>query len=212
MTDFENLLNGCKKRNIKLILDFVPNHSSDEHEWFKKSERGEMPYKNYYIWQDGKRDPHTNLIIPPNNWIANFRYSAWRWSPIRKQFYMHQFHWKQPDLNYRDPNLVQEMKDVLIFWMGKGVSGFRIDIIPALFEKIDENGNFPDEPLSNNPYCDKNDYCYLNHIYTMNQPETYDMAYQWRETLNKFSKVTVGKNLIFLTGINGAPKFRMKRT
>jgi alpha-glucosidase len=142
-------------------------------------------YENFYIWRDGKIDPHTNLLVPPNNWISFFRYSAWRWSNIRKQFYLHQFHYKQPDINYRDPRLVQEMKDVLSYWLLKGVAGFRIDIIVCLFEAMNADGSFPDEPIDN-PQCDFNDPCYLNHIYTQDQNETFYMAYEWRALLDKF--------------------------
>lgn len=114
-------------------------------------------------------------MVPPNNWVSFFRYSAWRWSNIRQQFYLHQFLYKQPDLNYRDPNLVQEMKDILSYWLLKGVSGFRIDIIVCLFERINADGSFPDEPVGNNQ-CGYDDFCYLDHIYTQDQNETYDMA------------------------------------
>ena len=120
LEDFDNLLGAAKQIGLKLILDFVPNHSSDEHEWFGKSERNEPGFENYYIWHPGKIDEHTNLLVPPTNWLSFFRYSAWKYSNIRKQFYMHQFVDKQPDLNYRDPKLVQEMKDILSFWMARG--------------------------------------------------------------------------------------------
>lgn len=158
-----------------------------------------MPYRDYYIWDAGKKDPYTNLIVPPNNWVSFFRFPTWRWSNMRKQFYLHQFLYKQPDLNYRNPNLVQEMKEVLKFWMGKGVSGFRIDIITALFEKINPNGTYPDEPRTNDPNCGKDDYCYLDHIYTIDQPETYDMAYQWRDTLDEFQATHNSEYKVMMT-------------
>lgn len=173
--------------------------SGDEHEWFKRSLRGEEPYKDYYIWDAGRKDPYTNLLVPPTNWVSFFRFSTWRWSNARKKFYLHQFHYKQPDLNYRNPYLVQEMKDVLTFWMSRGVAGFRIDIIPALFEKINPDGTFPDEPLTKDPNCNKDDYCYVNHIYTLDQPETYDMAYQWRATLDNFQKSNNSEYKVMMT-------------
>lgn len=187
MQDFDELLNECNRLGLKLVLDFVPNHSSDEHEWFKKSERRELGYEDYYIWRDPKIDPVSNIKIPPNNWLSGFRYSAWRWSEIRQQMYYHFFHYKQPDLNYRNPKLVQEMKDVLTYWMEKGVAGFRIDAIPTLFEKTNPDGSLSDEPRTYNTNCDRDDDCYLNHIYTMDQNETYDMAYQWRKLVDDFS-------------------------
>lgn len=160
LEDFEELLRECERVGLKLILDFVPNHTSDEHEWFIKSEKRVPGYEDYYVWRDGKLDNHTNLMVPPTNWVSFFRYSTWRWSNIRKQFYLHQFHYKQPDLNYRDPKLVQEMKDVLTYWLEKGVGGFRIDIIVCLFEKMNGDGSFPDEPLGDFR-CDEESYCYL---------------------------------------------------
>lgn len=137
-------------------------------------------------------------MVPPTNWISFFRYSAWRWSSIRKQFYLHQFHYKQPDLNYRDPSLVQEMKDVLTFWLEKGVAGVRIDIIVCLFETMNADGSFPDEPVGNN-LCHYDDYCYLNHIYTQDQDETYEMAYDWRELFDNYKKTNGGLTRIIMT-------------
>lgn len=198
LEDFEELLEECNRNNLKLILDFVPNHSSDEHDWFKKSESRVPGYENYYIWRDGKHDNHTNLMVPPTNWVSFFRYSAWRWSNIRKQFYLHQFHYKQPDLNYRDPRLVQEMKDVLTYWLQKGVGGFRIDIIVCLFETLNADGSFPDEPIGD-PGCGVDDFCYLDHIYTQDLDETYDMAYQWRELLDNFKLMNGGDTKIIMT-------------
>lgn len=188
LQEFDDLLNQCNKLGLKLVLDFVPNHSSDEHEWFQKSEKREAGYEDYFIWRDPKIDEVSNIRVPPNNWLSGFRYSAWRWSQIRQQMYYHFFHYKQPDLNYRNPKVVQEMKDVLTYWMEKGVAGFRIDAIPTLFERINSDGSFPDEPRTYNPNCDRYADCYLEHIYVQDQNETYDMAYQWRKLVDDFSK------------------------
>lgn len=198
LDDFQELIDECERIGLKLILDFVPNHTSDEHQWFQKSEKRVQGYENYYVWRDGKIDNHTGLLVPPTNWVSFFRYSAWRWSNIRKQFYLHQFLYKQPDLNYRDPKLVQEMKDVLTYWMEKGVAGFRIDIIVCLFEKMNADGSFPDEPVDNK-LCNTDDFCYLNHIHTQDQEETYDMAYQWRALLDDFKKTNGGDTRIIMT-------------
>lgn len=113
--------------------------------------------------------------------------------------YYHFFHYKQPDLNYMNPTLVQEMKDVLTYWMEKGVAGFRIDAIPCLFEKMNADGSFPDEPRSFNPNCDRDDECYLYHTYTMDQNETYDMAYQWRKLVDDFSTSRKIDPKVFMT-------------
>lgn len=199
LSDFEELVAECNKMNLKLILDFVPNHSSDEHEWFKKSERNEPGYEDFYIWRTPKLDEISNSLVPVNNWMSAFRYSAWRWSETRQQMYYHMFHYKQPDLNYRNPKVVQEMKDVLLFWMNKGVSGFRVDAIPTLFEKINADGSFPDEPRSYRSDCDQYDHCSLLNVYTENQPETYDMVFQWRKLLDEFSASNnINKKILML--------------
>lgn len=114
---------------IKIILDYVPNHSSDKHEWFIKSEARDPEYNDFYIWNDGKPNPNGGRNLPPNNWVSVFHGSAWTWSEIRQQYYFHQFTKEQPDLNYRNTAVLERMKDVLRFWMSKGVSGFRCDAV-----------------------------------------------------------------------------------
>jgi alpha-glucosidase len=177
---------------VRLILDFVPNHSSNENEWFLKSERKEAGFENFYVWHPGKIE--NGVRSPPNNWISVFRGSAWEWSETRQEYYLHQFLKEQPDLNYRDPNVVNAMKDVLKFWLSRGVSGFRIDAVPYLFE--DEQ--LLDEPLSNAPNCVSNDQCYLQHIYTQNHPLTFDMAFQWRKTLDDFKTANNSEDKVLL--------------
>ena len=98
MADFEALTAKAKELKLKVILDLVPNHASDESEWFKKSEANETAYRDFFIWRDGK-----SATTPPNNWISVFSGPAWTYSEKRKQWYFHQFHKKQPDLNYNNP-------------------------------------------------------------------------------------------------------------
>ncbi|XP_067627239.1 maltase A1 [Eurosta solidaginis] len=202
MEDFENMIKKAKEIGIKIILDFVPNHSSDENEWFKKSVDGDPAYADFYIWHDGKINEATGEREPPSNWLSAFRYSAWEWNEVRQQYYLHQFAIKQPDLNYRNPAVVNEMKNVMRFWLGKGISGFRIDAVPYLFEKeLDRYNNYPDEPVIDNVQScpDPDDGCHLQHIYTQDQPETFDMAYQWRELFDEFKKEHGADTRILLT-------------
>ncbi|KAG5671325.1 hypothetical protein PVAND_001528 [Polypedilum vanderplanki] len=195
LDDFDKLVQECNRLGLKLILDFVPNHSSDEHDWFKRSESKESGYEDFYIWRDPKIDEISNIPVPPNNWMSTFRYSAWKWSEVRKQMYYHMFHYKQPDLNYRNPKVVQEMKDVLTYWLDRGVAGFRIDAVPSLFE--DES--LRDEPRSYRTDCDQFDHCSLQNIYTEDQKETYDMVQQWRKHLDEYSAVkNVSKKVIMV--------------
>lgn len=178
MEDFENLMKRAEELGLKIVMDFVPNHTSDEHEWFDKSANRVPGYENFYVWLDGRE----NNTKPPNNWVSYFHGPAWTYHEARGQWYLHQFARQQPDLNYRDPLLVQEIKDVLTFWLDKGVAGFRVDTIPNLVEV----GDFPDEPLSHDPNSGPDDYGYLTHPYTHDQPETYDMVYQWRALMDAY--------------------------
>nr|CAD7451876.1 unnamed protein product [Timema tahoe] len=110
MNDFDDLIKKADTLGLRIILDFVPNHSSDEHEWFKKSIKKIEPFTDYYIWHDGKVNNVSEERIPPNNWLSVFRGPAWEWNEERGQYYYHQFAVKQPDLNFRNPQLVDEMK------------------------------------------------------------------------------------------------------
>ncbi|KAH8299670.1 hypothetical protein KR044_004349 [Drosophila immigrans] len=201
MEDFERMIARAKEVGIRIILDFVPNHSSDQNEWFTKSVDSDPVYKDYYIWHDGKVNEETGEREPPNNWNSEFRYSAWEWNEVRQQYYLHQFATAQPDLNYRNPAVVAEMKNVITFWLAKGVSGFRIDAIPYLFEvDLDRYNQYPDEPLSNSSSCpDPDDHCYTEHIYTQDQPETFDMIYQWRELVDDYHKAHGGDPRLLMT-------------
>ncbi|XP_055599791.1 probable maltase [Uranotaenia lowii] len=189
IADLENLASECKRQGLKLILDFVPNHSSDEHDYFVKSVNKVDPYTDYYVWHPGKLLPN-GTRVPPSNWISIFIGSAWEWNDVRKEYYLHQFLKKQPDLNYRNPLVVQEMKDVLRYWLDKGVDGFRVDALPFLYEaEVGSDGNYPDEAKSGNSQ-DPTNSDYLYHNLTQNLDETFDMIYQWREVLEEFKTDT----------------------
>lgn len=183
---------------LKLILDFVPNHTSDESIWFKKSELKDEYYKDFYVWHPGKYNNETGERSPPSNWNSLFRNSMWQWSDVRQEYYLHQCIVKQPDLNYRNPNVKEEMKNVLLFWLDKGVDGFRIDAIPHVFEKVNDDGSYPDEPVSGltNDTTANN---YLTRIYTKDLPETYDLVYSWRELMDQYKKDHGGDTRILLT-------------
>ncbi|WP_242082815.1 glycoside hydrolase family 13 protein [Aestuariivivens sediminis] len=129
MADFDQMLAGLKQRGIKLIIDLVVNHSSDEHEWFKQSMSSkDNPYRDYYIWKSGKDGKE------PNNWPSFFGGSAWEQAGPDGEYYLHYFAKKQPDLNWENPKLREEVYDLMRFWLDKGVDGFRMDVI-ALISK-----------------------------------------------------------------------------
>ncbi|XP_043664362.1 maltase 1-like, partial [Vespula pensylvanica] len=193
LDDFDKLVAKAKSLGLKVILDYVPNHSSHEHEWFKKSVQRIKPYDDYYIWRNATYVNGTRQ--PPNNWLSVFGGSAWEWNEQRKQYYFHQFVAGQPDLNYRNKDLDQEMKDVYSFWMDRGVEGFRIDAINHMFE----DPRFLDEPSANRPDLPPDDYDTLDHIYTKNLNETYDVLASWRKLLDQHSNKTKGDYKMFLT-------------
>ncbi|XP_055599787.1 maltase A1-like [Uranotaenia lowii] len=200
LADFDDLVAEAKRLGLKVILDFVPNHSSDENEWFKKSENREKGFEDFYVWHPGKsnKDDPTKPL-PPSNWVSLFRGSAWQWSDKRNEFYLHQFSKKQPDLNYRNPKVVEQMKNVMRFWLDRGVDGYRIDAVPTLFEiEQDEQVNYLDEPLSGNTN-DPDDPGYTIHIYTQDRNETLDMVYQWRAVLDEFQRENGGDQKIMMT-------------
>nr|XP_018900819.1 PREDICTED: alpha-glucosidase-like [Bemisia tabaci] len=172
--DFDALVSNLNNAKIMTVLDFVPNHTSDQHVWFQRSVKNQAPYKDYYIWRDAKGMDGTRPI-PPNDWASVFQSdkagSAWKWNEDRKQFYYHAFMEEQPDLNLRNPLVVEELKNVLRFWMDRGARGFRVDAVPHLFEDEqlrDENGN--------------------GHQYTQNLPENYDFVRDIRVYVDEYGK------------------------
>ena len=130
MEAFQKVLDGVHQRGMKLIMDLVINHTSDEHEWFEKSRRRIEPYTDYYIW----RSASVNGALP-NNWDSNFEGKAWTWDPVRSQYYLHLFAVKQPDLNMDNPLVREEVKKILRFWLDMGVDGFREDVITYISKK-----------------------------------------------------------------------------
>lgn len=139
LEDMEQLISEAKKYKIRIILDLVLNHSSDEHPWFIEAKKSkENPYHDYYVWRDGVAG------APPNDMRATFGGSAWEWVPELEQYFFHQFSVKQPDLNWENPKLRQEIYDMISWWMDKGVGGFRLDVIDQIAKepdiKITQNG------------------------------------------------------------------------
>ncbi|XP_015111696.1 maltase 1 [Diachasma alloeum] len=179
--DFTQLIAKARELGIKVIMDLVPNHTSDEHEWFQKSVAGDAAYKDYYVWHDKPTNGK-----PINNWISVFGGSAWNCTNARAQCYFHQFHYKQPDLNFRSDKVKKEMEDIIKFWLGRGIDGFRVDAIPHLFEVE----NLQDEPRTNLPGVVDGEYAYLDHFYTKDQPETYEVVKSWRKIMDDYANAT----------------------
>jgi len=183
MADFEELLEKAHSLEIKIILDMVLNHTSDEHLWFLESRSSRInPKRDWYIWRKGRGKNQTK---PPNNWKAVIGGSAWEWDKHTQEFYLHQFLPCQPDLNWRNNAVQEEMLETIKFWLEKGIDGFRLDIIHTLFEDKD----FRDNPRSWRlfPSHDSTAYLFQNPKYTRFLPETTDMCVRLRSLIDSYS-------------------------
>ena len=188
LEDFDRLLEETHKRGMKMILDLVPNHSSDEHPWFVESRSSrDNPKRDWYLWRDPAPDGG-----PPNNWLSHFGGPAWTYDEDTKQYYLHQFVKQQPDLNYRNPEVVSAILDVMRFWLDRGVDGFRVDVIGLMMK----DPEFRDEPP--NPNWDGiNPFAKLRHIYTANLPEVHDLIRQMRAVLDSYDdRMMVGETYL----------------
>jgi alpha-glucosidase len=176
LADFDHLVAEVKKHNIRVIMDFVPNHTSDQHPWFQVSRSSRNNAKrDWYIWRDGKGPG-----LPPNNWQSWFGHSAWELDPATGQYYYHHFYVQQPDLNWRNHEVRAAMYDVLRFWLKHGVAGFRLDAVSRLFE----DPGLHDDPLlpGTNAYGDPN----IEHKYTDNLAEVHDILRDFRKVVSEF--------------------------
>jgi alpha-glucosidase len=181
MEDFNTLVAEAKKRGIRVLMDYVINHTSDQHPWFKESRSSRNnPKRDWYIWRDGKGETATSQGAPPNNWQSWFGHSAWQWDAKTRQYYYHYFYVQQPDLNWRNPEVHKAMDGVLDFWMQKGVAGFRIDAVSRLFE----DPQMRDDPYlpGMNVYGDRN----IRHLYTDDLPEVHDVLKEVRRVVDKY--------------------------
>lgn len=181
MDDYDVMIAKAQEVGIRIMLDFVPNHSSDKHEWFERSVQREAPYDEYYTWADPVYDSE-GVRQPPNNWVSVFGGRAWTFNEDRQQYYLHQFYPEQPDLNYRNPVVIDEMEAILEFWLQRGAAGFRLDAINHMFE---------DKELRNEPvngWAAPDTYDYTDHIYTKDQDETYTVVYRWKKFIDDYAE------------------------
>ena len=161
MEDFEELLEKAHEKQIKIILDVVFNHTSDEHHWFKESQSSkENPYRDYYIWKEPKEGD------VPNNWTSCFQGSAWEFDENTKEYYLHLFSKKQPDLNWQNPKVRQECYDIMNYWVDKGVDGFRLDVINVISK--DESQYYVDSSIKGHKVCANGPHVH-EYIQEMNQ-------------------------------------------
>jgi len=188
--DFKRLIDIFHKKNIGVITDLVLSHTSDEHEWFKESKKSKQgKFSDWYVWQDGVKGK------PPNNWLSVFGGSSWQWNEQRNQFFLHNFLTSQPDLNFHNSEVQDQMLGEIEYWLDFGVDGFRFDVINFLFH---------DEELRNNPPKDKdlvrplgfnkdNPYGLQVHKFDNTRPETLNYLTRIRALLDKYGAISVGE-------------------
>jgi alpha-glucosidase len=186
LEDFDRLLEGLHARGMRLILDFVPNHTSNQHAWFTEARSSRTNSKrDWYVWSDAGADGG-----PPNNWLSRFGGSAWEWDEPTGQFYYHAFLKEQPDLNWRNPELRRAMADVLRFWLARGVDGFRVDASAVLIE----DALLRDDPP--NPQADEQTPPpeRLTRRFTDDRPETLECLAEFRRVVDSFpDRVLLGE-------------------
>ena len=173
--DLDHLIDAARRHNIRVLLDLVPNHTSSQHPWFVSARSSKSsPYRDYYVWADGKPDGS-----PPNNWIDDTGEIAWAWDEGTQQYYFHNFLSEQPDLNWWNPLVHEEFDKIIAYWLDRGVAGFRIDVA---------NGLYKDRSLRDNPRHERA-FLYdtevqgrygLQHLYNFNQPEVHGVYRHWR--------------------------------
>ncbi len=136
LADMDRLIAEAKKRDIRIIMDLVINHTSDRHEWFQKSRRREEPYTDFYIWRKGEKGKK------PTNWGSFFGEDCWEYDDVRGEYYLHLFAKEQPDLNYHNEKVIAAIEDVMRFWLDRGVAGFRCDVINIIYKEAIKNGRW----------------------------------------------------------------------
>ncbi len=188
LADFDALIEKAHNLGLKVLIDLVLSHCSDQHPWFIESrETRDNPKADWYVWADAKPDGS-----PPNNWLSIFGGSAWEWSPERMQYYLHNFLVEQPDLNLHNPDVQDALLDVCRFWLDRGVDGFRLDTI---------NFYFHDKLLRDNPALaperrnftiapEVNPYNWQDHLYDKNQPENLDFLRRMRAVMDEYPAAT----------------------
>jgi len=183
LADFDRLVAEGKKRGIRIILDFVVNHTSDKHPWFIDSRSSRTSaHRDWYIWRDGKAPG-----VPPNNWLSTFGGSAWTFDSATGQYYYHYFYAGQPDLNWRNPAVKDAMFDVTRWWYKRGVAGFRLDAVDTLFE----DPNLKDNPIlpGKNKFGDPN----MDDEYNHKLPEVHEVLQGLRKVADEYDSVLIGE-------------------
>ncbi len=195
LADFDELLAGAHQLDLKVILDIVPNHTSDQHPWFLESRASpDSPKRDWYVWRDAKPDGS-----PPNNWLSAFGGLAWEWDGATGQYYLHTFIPAQPDLNWRNPAVVAAMHDVYRFWLDRGVDGFRIDVAHRIMKDPQLRDNPPAPAAADGAFKSMGEYESLQHLHDMGHPDIHDVYRDFRRLVDSYQppRVTIGEVHIF---------------
>jgi alpha-glucosidase len=188
MKDFDQLLEEVHKRGMKLLLDLVPNHTSDQHPWFLESRSSrDNPKRDWYIWCDADESGN-----PPNNWLSVFGGAAWEWDETTRQYYYHAFLKEQPDLNWRNPEVQKALCDVMRFWLTKGVDGFRVDVMWHMIKDLQLRNN----PVNPNSTFTAQELIYDHYlpVFSTDQPEVHDIVRMMREVTDDYDeRVLIGE-------------------
>ncbi|NSX55475.1 alpha glucosidase [Sulfitobacter sp. 1151] len=192
LADFDAVVDTAHKFGLKVMIDLVLSHTSDQHAWFEQSRQShDDPKSDWYVWADPKPDG-----TPPNNWLSIFGGSAWQWDARREQYYLHNFLVSQPDLNFHNPDVQQALLDVTRFWLDRGVDGFRLDTINFYFadKELRDNPALPPEERNANIAPSVNPYNHQRHLYSKNQPENLEFLRKYRALLDEYpGTTTVGE-------------------
>ncbi|MCB9993230.1 MAG: alpha glucosidase [Hyphomicrobiaceae bacterium] len=186
--DFDRLVQRAHELGLRVIIDQVISHSSDEHPWFAESRRSRDNAKaDWYVWADPKDDG-----TAPNNWLSIFGGSAWHWDARRKQYYMHNFLSSQPDLNFHNPKVQDALLDEMRFWLDRGVDGFRLDTVNFYFhsQSLKDNPALPKDQIDTSTAPDVNPYNFQNHLYDKSQPENLAFLARLRTLLDEYPGTT----------------------
>ncbi|GAB4352358.1 MAG: alpha glucosidase [Oricola sp.] len=184
LEDFRVLVDDAHHFGLKVMIDLVISHTSDQHPWFAESRSNRENQKaDWYVWADPKPDGS-----PPNNWLSIFGGSAWEWDTSRRQYYMHNFLTSQPDLNFHNPDVQNELLDIVRFWLELGVDGFRLDTINFYFHSstLKDNPALPPEVRNTSIAPEVNPYNYQDHLYDKSQPENIGFLKRFRAVLDEF--------------------------
>jgi alpha-glucosidase len=191
LTDFDALVAEAHRLGLKVMIDLVLSHSSDQHPWFAESRQNRTNAKaDWYVWADPKPDG-----TPPNNWLSIFGGSAWTWDGRRMQYYLHNFLGSQPDLNFHTPAVQEALLDVARFWLERGVDGFRLDTINFYFadKLLRDNPALPPEKRNDSIAPAVNPYNWQEHIHSKNQPENLDFLRRLRAVMEPYGAAAVGE-------------------